>query len=197
LRFSELMRKVKKYIYKLIIALCILAVGQTALAYETVALNYPPNMGWHRTNYLVGKNEVIAQYTPAGQEAANYQESVVYHSYKTKNLNGLNATNVLKKKLVQVINNSKGLRMTPLVSTSTNAVYHWCADDVNGQGKQCEIVRVTASHEGFIMIHYINKNPADFKEKFKEWLERVEKAKTYYSYYRTDYVLNRQTYFEL
>ena len=87
--------------------------------------------------------------------------------------------------------------MTPVKSTRSDAIYHWCAEDVNGQGKQCEIVRATATHEGIIMIHYINRNPNDFREKFYDWMERVSKAKTYYSYYRTDYVLNKYTYFEL
>ena len=191
------MKEIRKYIYRLFIIFCLIIVGQTAFAYETVVLNYPVNMGWHRANYVVGKNEAIAQYTPGGQEADNYLESVVYHSYKVKKGGRQNAASILRKKLEPVINNSKGLKMTRLISSPTNAVYYWCADEVNGQSRQCEIVRSTATHEGFIMIHYINKNPDDFKAKFNEWLERVKKAKTYYSYYRTDYVLNKYTYFEL
>ena len=195
--FLRQIKKVKKYIYKIGILFLVIFIGQISFAYETVALKYPDNRGWHRSNYITGKTETIAQYTPGGQGATNFKEAVVYHSYKIKNPDARNAATLLKKKLATVVKTSKGMNMKPIKSNSSNAIYRWCAEDVNGQGAQCELVRATVTHEGVITIHYINKDKNDFDNKFNDWYDRVTKLKTYYNYYRTDHVLNKNTYFEL
>lgn len=167
------------------------------LAYETVILKFPDNMGWRKVHYVGGKKEAIVQYAPRGHTREHFTETVVYHSYKSKKATPEFARQLMYRQLGEVRQTAKNLTVEPLRVNSKDTMFYWCATNVGTGGGQCEIVRSTPTHEGVIMIHYINKDINDFKYKKDEWAERVRKAKTYYSYYRTDFILNKEIFFEL
>ncbi len=192
------MKNVISHIFKIVLLSSIfLSIIPAVNAYETVMLNFPLNKGWHKVYYKPGKSENIVQYVPSGQTKDNFKETVVYHSYKVKSDTYQNALLYLKKQLAPLQTYAKGLKVTHVKNDRGDAIIIFCAEDINNKGGQCEVMRSTKSHEGVIVIHYVNRNIKEFWEKKDEWLDRIKKAKTYYSYYRTDYVMNKETYFEL
>ena len=167
-------------------------------AYETVCLKFPDNMGWRKVYYVGGKKEALVQYAPRGESHEFYNETVVYHSYKSKKKpTPALARARMEKQMSIVKQDAKNLQIYPVQVNKYDTMLYWCADKMGDQPGQCEIVRATPTYEGVILIHYINKSRDDFMNKKDEWIERVRSAKTYWSYYRNDIILGKDMYFEL
>ncbi len=192
------MKKIMQNFYKpFLVVLLLLTLTMPIFAYETVIIKFPENMGWHKVHYSGSAKESLVQYVPKNQNRTSFREAVVYHSFKNSAKKANYASQLLNTQISSIRKNATNLELQYIKSSPSDSIVSWCASDISGKGAQCEILRSTKSHEGVIFIHYLNFNKNDFIAKKSDWLTRIRSAKTYYSYYRTDYVLNKEMFFEL
>lgn len=185
-----------KKVLLLIISLISLVFSPAAFAYETVLVDFPPNQGWHADYYETQGSETILQYVPIGQTYDNWTKSVVFHSYK--NLSWTNsAAQFIDRNTyaMEVKNPSQKYRYTKYTEADSIAVR--CVEKNAYMPRQCEIYRVSKSHQGLISMHYINKNVSDYKHTYDMWYQIIKDIRIYYSYYREDRILDKATSFEL
>lgn len=168
----------------------------SAIAYETVIVDFPYKQGWHEAYYGVQGNEAILQYTPAGQTAQSWTRSVIFHSYKGLN-EKTDAAKFMDNTTSQMEVQNSSQRYTYMKYTDVDSIATRCITKNAYTPTQCEIYRVSTSHEGLITMHYINKNVQDFKNTYSYWYQIMKDIRIYYSYYRTDRVLDKATIFEL
>ena len=169
---------------------------QSVLAYGTVLVDFPSNQGWHPVCYETLGNESILQYVPVGQSAENWNKTVVFHSYRGYNQTTNSAKFMDKTTMEMELKNSTGLyKYTKYTDVDSIAVR--CVEKNAYIPRQCEIYRVSNSHEGIITMHYINKNTVDYKNTYDMWYEIIKNVRIYYSYYMNDRILNKATSFEL
>lgn len=167
-----------------------------AFAYETVIVDFPPRQSWHAVYYNVQGDEAILQYVPAGQTYENWTKTVVFHSYKGANSND-SSSRFMDKMTAQMEVQNPTQNYTYTKYEERDSIATRCTQKLINRAAQCEIYRVTNSHEALISMHYINKDIQDFKNTYGTWYRIVQGVRIYYSYYRTDRVLNKATVFEL
>lgn len=186
----------KKVLLLIISLLQCLFFSQAVFAYETVLVDFPENQGWHAVCYQTQGNETILQYVPVGQYEQNWTKSVVFHSYK--NLSWTNNSAQFIDRMtsqMELKNATQRYRYTKYSDMDSIAVR--CVQKNEYIPTQCEIYRVSKSHEGLISMHYINKNPQDYKNSYNYWYDIMRNIRIYYSYYMDDRVLDKATSFEL
>ena len=179
---------------KLIIlsAFLVCLFASCANAYEVALITYPEyNKNW-RQIYLGKQNEeLISQWIPSYADNNNWTESIVFHSYKWAK--GNSCRKFITNLLINVENRNPTIKTQILKNKFEDAVAIWCVDKTKTMDAQCEILRVTASHEGLTSIHYINKNPEAFHLYQKEnWLPVIRNIRIYYSYYRWDRITGKE-----
>lgn len=188
--------QMKKALLNIINILVVLLMGQTCLAYETVIIDFPLKQGWHKVYYETQNDETILQYTPSGQNEKNWSRSVIFHSYK--NLRTTNsASRLLDVTAAQMEMQNPTAKYTYLKYTHDDAIAMRCTNSTMSSIAQCEIFRVSKSYEGLISMHYINRNKQNFRDTYNQWHNIIRGVRIYYSYYRTDRVLDKSTIFEL
>lgn len=169
---------------------------QQAYAYETVLIDFPENQGWHAVYYGTIANESILQYVPVGQSAENWTRTIVFHSYKHYNLSS-NSAAFMDKTTMQMENKNASQLYKYIKYTQNDSIATRCVEKNSLIPTQCEIYRVSNSHEGLITMHYINKNVEDYKNTYRLWYSIMRDIRIYNSYYRTDRILDKATSFEL
>lgn len=169
---------------------------QSAQAYETVLIDFPENQGWHAVYYATQDNESILQYVPTGQDENNWTRTMVFHSYRYLNQTS-NAAAVMDKTTMQMENKNSSSMYRYLKYNNMDSLATRCVEKNAYIPRQCEIYRVSTGHESIITMHYINKNVQDFKNSYDFWLKIMRDIRIYYSYYRTDRILDKATSFEL
>lgn len=186
----------KKVLSIFVSFLLLFAAVQSAVAYETVIVSFPDKQSWHVVYYDMQGREAILQYVPKGETYGNWTRTVIFHSYK-----GANQTQTASAFLNRTTSQMEMKNASQLYSytkyTDVDAIATRCVQKNEYVPTQCEIYRVANSYEGLISMHYINKDVKDFKNTFNLWHEIIKGVRLYYSYYRTDRVLNKATIFEL
>ncbi|MDD3435780.1 MAG: hypothetical protein PHC64_01360 [Candidatus Gastranaerophilales bacterium] len=182
----------KKALLLIVSLFCI----QAALAYETVIVKFPPNQGWHADFYQHEGVEAILQYVPVGENAQNWNRTVIFHAYKNVNWTSSTARFMDKMTMQMENKNSSGLYKY-LKYTENDSIAVRCVTKNAYIPTQCEIYRVSKSFEGLISMHYINKNVQDYKATFDMWYQIMKDVLIYQSYYREDRIMDKATSFEL
>lgn len=166
-----------------------------AWSYQTVLVNFPQDQGWHSAYYSTQGDETILQYTPGRQNARNWSRALIFHSYKNS---PYDTSKMFMDKLIaqmEFTNGTRGYRY--LKNDENDGIATRCVTKNANTPTQCEIFRVTNSFEGYITMHYINKNVANFKNTYSEWVQIMRTIRIYYSYYMDDRILNKATVFQL
>jgi len=182
---------------KVLLLLISLFISQvSALAYQTVLVDFPPNQGWRSVYYTANPSEAILQYVPVGNTYESWQKTLVFHSYK--NLSWTNSASRLMDQLTQQMELQNSTMLYKYTKyTEEDSMCVRCIQKNAKIGTQCEIFRVSQSHEGLISMHYINKNLQDYKNSYDMWYGIVRDIRIYYSYYMDDRILDKATSFEM
>ena len=181
-----------KFILIVLSFVCLNFFAQQGNCYQTALITYPEyNKNWKQVYYGTQNQEVLSQWIPAYSYSDNWVESVVFHAYNYEKGNSCH------KLMMNLINNTqsrnKTLKYQVLKDNYEDSVAIWCADKTPAMAAQCEIIRVTSGYEGLISIHYINKNQENFLYQKDSWLKIIKDVRIYYSYYRWDRVMQKQT----
>jgi len=186
----------KKVLLLFVSLILTLIMVQKVFAYESVIVDFPDRQGWHAVYYDVQGSEAILQYVPVGQTYENWTRTVVFHSYKGANDSETSA-GFMDKTTSQMEMKNPSQAYTYTKYTDVDAIATRCVKKNAYIPTQCEIYRISNSYEALISMHYINKNVQDFKNTYNLWYEIIRGIRIYYSYYRTDRVLDKATVFEL
>lgn len=187
------MKKVLLLIISVFISFTIVEVVK---AYETVLITFPQGQVWNAVYYDEQGDEAILQYVPAGQTFQNWSKSVIFHSYKNPDLQG-NVAKFMGQTTAQMERKNSSQLYKSIKNSDVDAIATRCITKNAYTPTQCEIYRVSSSFEGLITMHYINKNPQEFKNSYNMWLQIMRDIRIYYSYYRDDRILDKATIFEL
>lgn len=179
----------KSFLYLIIFFICAQGI---CCAYETVLIDFPNN-GWHKVFYQQKEQEIIGQYVPSGQDKDDYSETVILHSYKWAQQKRLKPLDMLEYHLQQARLRYKDMKMAFLKNDNVDTMAVWCSES----SSQCEIIRAAQGYEGLITMHYVNRDPKQFQEVYSEWFDIMKNIKIYYSYYRWNQLMNKDTTIEL
>ncbi|MDD3237392.1 MAG: hypothetical protein PHV37_04775 [Candidatus Gastranaerophilales bacterium] len=188
------MKKIFGKFYKLFLTSIFVCffIQCTVFAYETVIIDFP-NDGWHKVFYKQQGKETIVQYVPSGQTQQNFNETVIFHSYKWRNNQKAGADTTLQYHLNQAHLKYKDMQYKKLKDDPADSIATWCS----ASASQCEIVRAAQGYEGIITMHYINKNPMYFHNVYPNWYNIIRLVRIYYSYYRWNNVMGKELTVEL
>lgn len=163
--------------------------------YQTVAMDFVGN--WYKVNYVNNERDAIVQFVRKGQTRTNWDESIVFHTFKWTQARGMSAKNLMYYLLTDVSRKNPTMRVEYLKVTEEDTLSSWCVNATQNMPAHCELLRTTQSFEGALSMHYINKNPKNYIAVRPEWVERMSKARIYQSYFRLDRILNKSLTFEL
>ena len=166
-----------------------------SFAYQTVAMEF--NGNWYKARYLSNDSDAIVQYLKQGQTLKNWDESIVFHTFKWSKGQDMSAQGLMQYLIRDVRRKYPNMKVEYITVYPEDTVSSWCVEAINNLPAQCEILRTTQSFEGALSIHYINKNPKDFLYVKQDWLNKIRKARIYQSYFRQDRILNKALTFEL
>lgn len=170
--------------------------AQSGTCYQAALITYPDyNKNWKQAYHGKQDGEVIAQWVPSFSDKNNWGESVVFHSYSYAK--GNSCYKFLLNLLSSVESRNKTMKSQILKDNFEDSIAIWCVDKTPAMSAQCEIVRVTSSFESLVSIHYINKNKENFNSQQETWLNIIRNVRIYYSYYRWDRVLQKETSVEI
>lgn len=181
---------------KVLLLIISIFFAQTAMAYETVLVDFPENQGWHAVYYDTQSDETILQYVPIGQTYENWTRAVIFHSYK--NLTWTDSAARFMDRItrqMELKNSTQLYRYTKY--TDADSISTRCIHKNAYAPTQCEIYRASKSFEGLISMHYVNKNVQNFKNSYNLWYQIIQDVRIYYSYYMDDRVLDKATSFQL
>lgn len=182
---------------KVLLLIISLFFAKAAFAYQTVIVDFPPNQGWHSAYYATRSDEAILQYVPVGQSAQNWTKTIVFHSYKDMDPSEVSASRFMDTSTAQMERQNSSQMYKYLKYSDEDAIAARCIEKNQNTPRQCEIYRASYSYEGLITMHYINKDTRDFWNTYDLWYQIVKDIRIYYSYYRTDRILDKATIFEL
>jgi len=186
----------KKVLLLFVSLILVQIAAQSVYAYESVIVDFPEKQSWHAVYYDTQGNESILQYVPVGETYQNWTKTVVFHSYRGANQDETSASFMDKMTAqMELKNPSQAYRYTKY--DDVDALATRCVQKNAYGPSQCEIYRVTNSHEALISMHYINKNVQDYKNTYELWYQIIQGVRIYYSYYRNDAILNKATVFQL
>lgn len=181
---------------KVLLSIISIFFAGAAFAYQTVLVDFPQMQGWHAAYYESQGQETILQYVPAGQSAQNWTKSVIFHSYRDDKYNG-SASRFMDITTAQMELKNSSQMYKYMKYTEADSIATRCIQKNASTPTQCEIYRVSNSFEGLITMHYINKNVQDYWNTYNMWYQIMKDIRIYFSYYRTDRVLDKATVFEL
>ena len=180
---------------KIIITLALFFITSPVFAYQTVFMDFPGN--WYKVNYVNNERDTIVQFVRKGYNRLNWEESVVFHSYKWTKEKHTSAKNLMYSLLNDVGKKNKTLKVEYIKVTPEDTLVSWCVDAQKDVPAHCELLRTTQGFDGALSMHYINKNTKQYKVVRNEWQTRISKATVYQNYYRLDRILNKSMTFEL
>lgn len=180
-------------VLSLLICLCTL----TCNAYETVLVDFPQKEGWYISFMQKNGQETVIQFIPKKYTVKNYKESFVLHSYKNGYRGYTTVPGLLSTRLAEVQLLNPTIKIKHIKSNENDAISYWCVDKNAKMPAQCEIIRATKTFEGAVTIHYVNVDKQDFENSFTEWYNIVKNARSYYSYFRMNHIMNKATSIEL
>lgn len=163
-------------------------------AYETIIIDFPKGEKWNVVFYKKIGAEAILQYVPEGQTYNKWKQTIIVHSYKDNNSSPAQLSNIVTAQL-QVQNPTGRYKYLKYGDFDSIAVRGTA--DYKGIAAQGEILRTTKAAEGLMTIQYIDRDREHFKQQFNKWLKIVRDARTYNSYWRDNYVLNKEECYEL
>ncbi len=166
-----------------------------AQAYQTVTMDFPGN--WYKINYISNENDAIVQFIRQGYNANNWEESVIFHTFKWSQKRNMAAKSLMLYLLKDVEKRNSTIKVEYLRLDPEESMSSWCVQANKTMPAHCELLRTTQSFEGALSMHYINKNPQNYNAVKNDWIERMNKAKVYQSYFRLDRILNKSMTFEL
>jgi hypothetical protein len=186
----------KKILLNIISLLILIFINNSAIAYETVVVDFPVKEGWHSVYYQSIGKESILQYVPKGQSYSKWTRTIIFHSYKDGRIERdagrfMNTTT----SQMEAQNSSAGYKY--IKNTPEDSMAIRCTNRTAIAPAQCEIYKIMLSHEGIMTMHYINKNKQDYVNTYNKWYNIIKNIRIYYSYYRTDRVMDKATYFEM
>ena len=189
--------QILKY-FKIFIIFLFLFTGiqKPCFSYETVIIDFPEEEGWQLFFSKKNEKETIVQFLPRGEDRNNWTRTVVFHSYAEALEKGFSAKQYQQKLLSSVYRKNKTIKVKTLKNNNDDAISIWCVKKNEKMPAQCEILRTTQGYETIVSMHYINKNIKNISDIEKRWIKIIKKVRTYYSYYRMDRLLNRETIFE-
>lgn len=184
--------------YKIFILFILIIFGfqKPCFSYETVIIDFPEKEGWHLVFSKKTNKETIVQFLPKGEDKNNWTRTVVFHSYAEAYEKSISASKYHQKLLMNVFRKNKTIKIKHLKNSENDAISLWCVEKNENMPAQCEILRTTEGYETVVSMHYINKNVKKISDIEKNWIKIIKKVRTYYSYYRMDRLLNRETIFE-
>lgn len=190
------MFKLKNAVLCFVVILLMNIAAPLVNAYQTALITYPEyNKNWKKAYYGKQGDEAISQWVPSFSNKDNWGESVVFHSYNYAK--GNSCYKFMMNLINSVESRNKTMKTQILKDNFEDSVAIWCVDKTKSMSAQCEIVRVTSGYEGLISIHYINKDKENFLSQQETWLNIVKNVRIYYSYYRWDRVMQKETSVEL
>ncbi len=164
--------------------------------YQTALITYPEyNKNWKQIYYGKQNAEVISQWIPSYAYSNDWGESVIFHSYNYAK--GQSCHKFMMNLLNGVSSRNTTMKYNILKDKFEDSLAIWCADKNSAMAAQCEIIRVTSGYEGLISIHYINKNKENFLYQKNTWLGIIQNVRIYYSYFRWDRVMQKESSIEL
>lgn len=166
-----------------------------AKAYQTVAMDFPGN--WHKVKYIQNDNDAIVQFVRNGYNLQNFNETVVFHTFKWSQNRNMTAQGLMNYLIRDVQQRNNTMKVQYLKVQPEETLVSWCVSANKLMPAHCELLRTTQSFEGALSMHYINKNQQNFYAVRKDWIERMSKARVYQSYFRLDRILNKAMTFEL
>lgn len=182
-------------LFKAILPLIIGFIATPVFAYQTVTMDFPGN--WYKVNYITNDNDAIVQFVRQGYNANNWNESVVFHTFKWSKNRATTAKSLMMYLLQDVQKKNPTMKVEYLRLDTEETLSSWCVQATKIMPAHCELLRTTQSFEGALSMHYINKNPQNYASVKKDWIERMSKARVYQSYFRLDRILNKSMTFEL
>lgn len=181
---------------KVLLLFISLFISPVAFAYQTVLVDFPTNQGWHSVYYETQGGESILQYVPVGQSYEDWQNTVIFHSYK--NITWTDSASQFMDRITQQMELQNSSQMYKYIKyTAADSIATRCIQKNAKISTQCEIYRVSRAFDGLISMHYINKNIQDFKNTYNLWYQIMKNIRIYYSYYMDDRILDKATSFEL
>lgn len=181
--------------FSLLILCLFFSVATPANAYQTVAMDFPGN--WYKIKYINNERDAIVQFVRQGYNQNNWDESVIFHTFKWTQERGMPAKNLLLSLLSDVQRKNNTLKVQYIRLDEEEALVSWCVNAVKDMPAHCEILRTTQSFEGALSMHYVNKDIRHFYTVKQDWVERISNARVYQSYFRLDRILNKSMTFEL
>lgn len=171
-----------------------------AIAYETAILHYP-DRDWKAVSYERNdeEQEIIAKFVPIYDDPNNWNEMLIFHSYKWAKQANEGADSFIETIVGYEREKFGSIETKKLKTESDDAIMQWCAyKSTKTDPAQCALVRVVKGHETVIAINYITKNINSFEyNKKKLWLAVLSNATIYYSYWRWNPVMNKALCVEL
>lgn len=166
----------------------------SALAYETIIIDFPPKVKWDVIFYRHIGTEAILQYIPSSQNPDDWKQSIIVHSYKESSFpaNQLSDMLIRQMKLQNPTGNYRYVTNTP-----TDAIAVRTTEDYKSIKGHGEIFRTTRCAEGRITIQYIDRDKEHFRKNYGYWLKVVRDARTYNSYWRDERIMNKGEFYEL
>lgn len=165
------------------------------MAYQTVAMDFPGN--WYKLRYVNNENDAIVQFIRRGYNQNNWQESVVFHTFKWSKNRNTSAKNLMYYLLNDARKKNPAMKIQYIEFQPEETLISWCAPATKTTAANCEILRTTQSFEGALSMHYINKDIKNFNYVKQDWINRMTKARVYQSYFRLDRIMNKSMTFEL
>lgn len=178
-------------LFSLFIYFCI---GLSAVAYETIVIDFPPRTKWVAAYYKHIGTEAILQYIPDWQTYDDWKQCIIVHSYKDNLMPASQLSDMLIAQM-EVQNPTAAYRY--LRYTGVDAIAVRMTNDYKGIKGHGEIFRTTKCAEGRMTIQYIDRDKENFKRSYGYWLKVIREARTYNSYWRDDRIMNKSDRYEL
>ena len=172
--------------------------ASAAYSYQIALIEYPENhKNWVQVYFGKQYGEVISQWIPAYYDKSDWRESIVFHSYSWAK--GNSCSKFLTNLLLGVQSRNDTMKYQVIKNDPVDSIAIWCVEKNKNMPAQCEIVRVTAGHEGLLSIHYINKNPKQYFLDYQKdiWLDVVRNVRIFYSHYRWNKTMGKATSVQL
>ncbi len=171
-----------------------------AFSYETAVLHYP-DRDWKAVSYerKDEEQEIIATFVPVYDDPVNWNEMLIFHSYKWAKQANENADSFIETIIGYEREKFGKIETKKLKSEADDAIMQWCAyKSTSKNPAQCALVRVAKGHETIVAINYLTRNINSFEShKKKLWLPVLANATMYYSYWRWNPTMNKALCVEL
>ena len=171
-----------------------------AFSYETAILHYP-DRDWKAVSYerKDEEQEIIAKFVPTYDDPENWNEMLIFHSYKWAKQANEGADSFIETIVGYERDKFGKIETKKLKSETDDAIMQWCAyKSTKTDPAQCALVRVVKGHETVVAINYVTRNINSFEYSKKAlWLPVLANATIYYSYCRWNRMMNKALCVEL